>query len=253
VKPKTGAARARTQAERQDRILDVAVELAEEGGFDNVRQRDVAAQAGVALGTLYRRFRSKEGLLCAALEREAGALERRMEDQPAKGVAAADRVVSFFDIATKTLCKKPNFARAVIRAMASGEPEIAGDIAAYYGRLSGLVIAAMRGKGRLGYSDATTDPPTEHETTLSYLLLQVWYAALVGWSANLQPQKGVVDQIRSATTLIMRGITAPAPAKAQALYDPRKARIDRQDAGHARVGEGISNRFPEGVIRRIDQ
>ena len=28
--------------ERRDRILDVAINLAEEGGFDNVRQRDVA-------------------------------------------------------------------------------------------------------------------------------------------------------------------------------------------------------------------
>ena len=32
---------------------------------------DVADQAGVALGTLYRRFRSKEDLLVAALEQEA--------------------------------------------------------------------------------------------------------------------------------------------------------------------------------------
>src|SRR5262249_4056874 len=37
---------------RRNKILDVASDLAEEGGFDNVRQRDVAEQAGVALGTL---------------------------------------------------------------------------------------------------------------------------------------------------------------------------------------------------------
>ena len=56
--------------DRKDRILDVAIRLAEEGGFDNVRQRDVAAQAGVALGTLYNNFKGKEDLLSAALERE---------------------------------------------------------------------------------------------------------------------------------------------------------------------------------------
>lgn len=199
------AAKPRAQAQdRQNRILDVAVELAERGGFENVRQRDVAAQAGVALGTLYKRFPSKEGLLCAALEREAASLERRMEDEPASGPTITARIVAFFDIATRTLCKKPNFARAVIRAMASGEPDIAGDIAAYYGRLSGLVIAAMRGKGRLGYSDATSDPPTADETTTSYLLLQVWYAALVGWSAGLVPTKGVVEQVQSGATLLVR-------------------------------------------------
>ena len=39
---------------------------------------------------------------------------------------------------TRGLCRKPNYARAVIRAMASGVPEIAGKVAAYYGRIAGL-------------------------------------------------------------------------------------------------------------------
>ena len=65
--------------ERARRIVDSAVELAEEGGFEGVRLRDVASHAGVALGTLYRRFRSKEDLLIAALERETRDLERRLE------------------------------------------------------------------------------------------------------------------------------------------------------------------------------
>src|SRR3954453_1405157 len=81
---------------RRDKILDVAIELAEEGGFDNVRQRDVAAHAGVALGTLYKSFRSKEDILCAALEREAEVLERRMESNPAEGVTSLERLNGFF-------------------------------------------------------------------------------------------------------------------------------------------------------------
>ena len=35
------------------------MELAEEGGFEAVRLRDLASHADVALGTLYKRFRSK--------------------------------------------------------------------------------------------------------------------------------------------------------------------------------------------------
>ena len=38
--------------ERAQRIVDTAIELAERGGFEAVRLRDVAADAGVALGTL---------------------------------------------------------------------------------------------------------------------------------------------------------------------------------------------------------
>src|SRR5439155_6116253 len=104
---------------RKARILDVAIRLAEEGGFDNVRQRDVAEKAGVALGTLYKSFRGKEDLLSAALERETDVLERRMERRPPNGDTALVRVASLFDTLTRAFCKKPNYARAVIRAMAS--------------------------------------------------------------------------------------------------------------------------------------
>ena len=37
---------------RRDTIIDVAIELAEDGGFENVRQRDVAAKAGIAAFTV---------------------------------------------------------------------------------------------------------------------------------------------------------------------------------------------------------
>src|SRR5262245_37661220 len=144
---------------RRNKILDVAVDLAEEGGFDNVRQRDVAANAGVALGTLYKSFRSKEDLLSAALEREAEQLERRMEDNPVKADTPLERVLAVFQLMTRALCKKPNYARAVLRAMSSGEPEVAGNIAAYQGRVNGMLIAAMRGVGRLGFAELTTAPP----------------------------------------------------------------------------------------------
>src|ERR1700733_10304135 len=93
--------------DRRDQILDAAVALAEEGGFENVRQRDVAATAGVALGTLYKRFRSKEEILCAALEREAETLERRMETKPAVGKTPVDRIGSFFQAITRGMLRKP--------------------------------------------------------------------------------------------------------------------------------------------------
>ena len=84
--------------------------------------------------------------------------------------------------------------------MASGEPEIAGNVAAYYGRLSGMVIAALRGTRSLD-----TDP-TEAETTLAYLLLQVWFASLVGWSAGIADPKDIVIQVARAGELIGKGL-----------------------------------------------
>jgi len=192
--------------DRRDKILDVAVALAEEGGFENVRQRDVAANAGVALGTLYKRFRSKEDILCAALERETEVLERRMELNPAPGKTPIERITNFFQIITRGLVRKPKYARAVVRAMASGEEGVAQTVASYQGRLTGLIIAAMRGVGRLSFADATTTPPSKKETKLAFLLQQLWYASLVGWSAGLISQNEVIEQVRGAAVLLLRGI-----------------------------------------------
>lgn len=190
---------------RRDKILDVAVALAEEGGFDNVRQRDVAARAGVALGTLYKSFRSKEDILTAALEREAEMLERRMEGKPATGANRVERIANF-GIVTRGLCRKPKYARAVIRAMASGEPEVAGKVAAYQERITGLIIAAMRGVGRLGYADTKAAPPSKKEATMAFALQQFWFAALVGWSAGLVNTNEVIEEVGSMGAILDCGI-----------------------------------------------
>ncbi len=207
---------------RRDKILDVAVALAEEGGFDNVRQRDVAARAGVALGTLYKSFRSKEDILTAALEREAEILERRMESKPATGASRVERVANFFGIVTRGLCRKPKYARAVLRAMASGEPEVAGKVAAYQERIAGLIIAAMRGVGRLSYADAKAAPPSKKEAKMAFALQQYWFAALVGWSAGLININEVVDEVGAMGAILERGIEEERNGSAR--HPPEKSK-----------------------------
>src|SRR5947209_12322836 len=98
--------RGMTMEDKRSRILETAIDLAEKGGFENVRLRDVAAQAEVALGTLYKRFPSKESILIAALEMEAEKLERRMSKKAIEGAQPVDRVLGFFDAASRTLFRK---------------------------------------------------------------------------------------------------------------------------------------------------
>src|SRR5438477_11134934 len=86
---------ARSQAARRRRVLDAALRLAAEGGFDGVQMRDVAAAADVALGTVYRYFSSKERLLLEAMVEQQADLRRYLqihtpqEETPAARVAAA--------------------------------------------------------------------------------------------------------------------------------------------------------------------
>ncbi len=193
-----------------ERIFDVAIALAEEGGYDNVRQRDVAKRAGVALGTLYKRFRSKEDILSAALARETERLERKIEKNPVKGETAEERLVAFYSLLTRALVRRPHFARAVLRAMASGQPEVARHVVAYQGRMNGLIIAAMRGVGSLSYGDAAAVPPTEREQTLALLLQQNWFASLIGWSAGTHDQADILEHVRTAARLYLKAMDLEA-------------------------------------------
>ncbi len=184
--------------DREARIVATAVALAEEGGFDAVRLRDVAAHAGVALGTLSRHFRSKDVLLVAALAREAMGLAARMAKHPPAGATARERATAYFAAATRTLCRKPKLTRAVLRAASSDEPELAGKIRAFHGIAGDLLIRALRGD-----ASATLAGASAHEQRVCAVLQQVWFAALIGWMSGLHKQSAVVAQVRIAAELLL--------------------------------------------------
>ena len=188
--------------ERTQRIVKIAVELAEQGGFEAVRLRDVASQAEVALGTLYKRFRSKEDILASALDLEIGKLEEHLQENPAPGETPLDRVWFFFSAITRGLVEKPNFARAVLRATVSGEPEVAEKVLRFHERMTAMVTITLQGvEDEAGLQE-------DSARTLAYLLQQIWFASLVGWMGGLHDVGTVVEQVRLAADLLLRGFRA---------------------------------------------
>ncbi len=185
--------------ERARRIVESAVELAEKGGFEAVRLRDVASHAGVALGTLYRRFRSKEDLLLAALEQEIADIQARVAKAPPDGDTPLERVARFFQMTTRALCRRPNLARALIRSVATGVPGLTPKVAAFHTVMEELITAALRGAPA-----AETDSITEGERSLAFVLQQVWFASLIGWSGGLHDEAEIVAQTRAAALLLLR-------------------------------------------------
>ena len=186
--------------ERAERIVDVACKLAEQGGFQAVRLRDVAAQSGVALGTLYVRFRSKEDILVAALEREMQVFGELIDQFEMPGKTRHERLSHFFTISSQVLFMRPNFASAVLRSMASGVPEIAQKISRYKGRLTHMIVEMMRGK------KLTPDAVTSEEETIGSMLQDIWFAALIGWMSGLQDEDGVIDHMNVACRLLLRSL-----------------------------------------------
>ena len=208
--PGSSKARAlRPVNELSEQLITAAMELAAEGGFEHVRQRDVAARAGVTLRTLYKRFSSKDELLAAGMSRMTEQIERRLLRKPIVGDTPEQRLSRVFETITCTLCAKPPLARTIVRVMASGVPEVASQVIDYQGRMQAMVISALRDEP-FSKASASTTEMTEREQTLVFMLLQNWFAALVGWSAGLGTVSSVITQMDRAIQVISRGLAPEA-------------------------------------------
>lgn len=191
--------------ERSRRIVETAVELAERGGFEAVRLRDVASDAGVALGTLYRRFRSKEDLLIAALAVETGNLERQFVQRGVRGESELDRVMDFFGLVNRGLLRRKNLARALIRAVSSGEPGLAQEMASYHQRVQRMLVMALRGEVSSREGELLDPDSTAREGQRAETLEQCWFALLVGWSGGVNDQAEVLKRTQASAQLILEG------------------------------------------------
>ena len=185
--------------ERARRIIESTIELAEEGGFEAVRLRDVAARAEVAMGTLYRRFRSKEDLLVAALELETRVLQERIRQRPPKGVDAGERAVQFFAITTRGLLRRPNLSRAMLKAAAAGEPALASKVGVFHDMMLRMIVGALRGS----FVADNDESISKQEKLVGDVLNQIWFAVMVGWSGGLQTQTTIHERMADAVGLVL--------------------------------------------------
>jgi AcrR family transcriptional regulator len=165
----------------------------------------VAQESQVALGTLYKYFHSKEDILLLALTEEVERLERQMVADPLVGGTPLKRLTDFFQRATQGLTRKPHLARAVLRAIASGDRKTATKVSTFHERMTRMIHAAQRGSapdlslmGRAALGDA-------REQQVAFLLQHVWFASLVGWAGGLHPVRTVSEQVRAAAALMRVG------------------------------------------------
>jgi AcrR family transcriptional regulator len=182
--------------ERTDRILDVAMELAELDGYDAVRLRDLAEKAEVALGTVYRRFGSKEDILAAALERLVHQFQQLIDFAPIPGDTPVERMDAFFALCTRAMADRPKLAAAMLRTVASGIPELAGRVLRYHASIQDILGVVLRG----GRSDV---PLTEEEDESCRLLQNLWFAEMVGWTGGLHDASVVEARMRAAARRLL--------------------------------------------------
>lgn len=157
------------QDARRQRMLREVSALATEGGYESVQMRDVAARAEVAIGTLYRYFPSKEYLVASVMDDEVRALAEHLEQRPARGDSAGERVLNVLGRANHALMARPNVSIAQIRALVSGNHEVAEVVQTVTDTMRALIVTAMGAE------------PTGESIDVADTLFDVWLAALVGW------------------------------------------------------------------------
>jgi AcrR family transcriptional regulator len=86
-------ARAEAAATTAERIIDAAVEVFWELPTDQISLEEIARRAGVTVQTVIRRFGGRDGLLAAAVEREAEKIGRQRDEAVPGDPAGAVRVL----------------------------------------------------------------------------------------------------------------------------------------------------------------
>ena len=178
---------------RRQRIIEAAIELGTEGGYEAVHMRVVAERAGVALATVYRYFESKDHLLSAAVSEWTTQLQNRLARSPARGDTPVEKLVDVLRRASRGLERRPLFAAALIRALAAPDPGVA---------------AAAEGVGR--QISAITSPilidlPAEDVEGIVAVIGHVWNSAIMNWANGRAPISSIGDELERAARQLLAG------------------------------------------------
>lgn len=173
-----------SQQARRQRILRAARDLAAVGGYEAVQMRQVAAEADVALGTLYRYFPSKEQLLVSVNLRAVRGLAARVAEHPPTGATSGRRVLALLGDATARLQEQPRLAAATIRALVAGDPDVA-PVVADVREVTGELLRTAIDDDRVG-DDVVA------------LLEHIWLSAQVGWIGGITGPEGVMETMEQA-------------------------------------------------------
>ncbi|OLT29819.1 TetR family transcriptional regulator [Actinomadura sp. CNU-125] len=178
-------ARSRSQHQRRKRIVQAAAALASRGGIEAMQMRTVAERAGVALGTLYRYFPSKDDLVVAVVGEEIDLLERSIERRPPRAGTSAQRAVEALMRATRGLMREPELAAALIRSLLLSDVQTD-----FSDRMTALLLRAAVGPG-------TDADPDDAQRVMARALTAVWTMEMI---EMLRGQAGA-DEIQARLEL----------------------------------------------------
>ncbi|HET9731159.1 MAG TPA: TetR/AcrR family transcriptional regulator [Acidimicrobiales bacterium] len=134
-----------SQRERRERIVEAGLTLLRTHDHTQIQMKDVAAEAGVALGTVYRYFQSKDHLFAEVLAFWAGRLQGSVERRPLAGATNAERLTDVLHRSMRAFQGWPQLARVVMALESSEDPFTREIFARNMARNTQIYVEALQG------------------------------------------------------------------------------------------------------------
>jgi AcrR family transcriptional regulator len=194
-----------TQLPTRERLLRAARELIEEGGYGAASVAAIADRAGVAAGTLYRHFDSKEELFVelfrAVCDREVQAMREAAASMP-DDATHVDRLETVLSTFAARALRRPRLAWALIAEPV--DPLVDAERLAYRERYSALTAEALRA------GIAAGELPEQNVELTAAALVGGCGEALVGPLSPLAGSRPSIPEILEALrTFVRRAVGAP--------------------------------------------
>ena len=163
-----------TQRARRDRIIDATLQLSRRRPFEQIQMKDVAEASGVALGTMYQYFSSKDHLFAEALVHWGDLLPHNIDRRPLSGGDAAQRLTEVLHRAVRAFQQQPNLAKLVTALAVSSDPFAVEAIA----RLDCITGTVFR-VALIGLDDPTSESMVRIIDHVMAGVLRLWSAGRI--------------------------------------------------------------------------
>jgi AcrR family transcriptional regulator len=194
-----------TLAPTRERLLASAQQLIEEGGYSAASVAAITDRAGLAAGTLYRHFASKEELFVelfrAVCDRELRAMHAAAQAAPA-AAPHVDRLETVLATFAERALRRPRLAWALIAEPV--DPLVDAERLAYRERYRSLAAGELRAGIEAG------ELPEQNAELTAAALVGGCGEALVGPLSPLAGRRPATEEVLGALrTFIRRAVGAP--------------------------------------------
>lgn len=185
----------REAAKQQTRrlILDAAYRLFESKGFRETTMRQLATQAGVGLGTIFKHFPDKAFLLVEAFETDVGqVVDRAFDSLPATGIR--QQLVHIAGTLFEHYAQRPQLSLRMISEVTRTEGEAAAKLHRQMGNFVARIAALFETAQRRGEISPGTNCLDAAQAFWSYYIMCL-STGLWATPPNLPAQLAMLDRL----------------------------------------------------------